>query len=400
LRQLILAAALLAPRAAAQRPGVAEPFSPDPFGAGAPAPSEQGAGHGTWAFRLSYYEHDDAADASSGNPFLDEDLEVIEPVVYFDYDVSDETTYWGMLAYDWVSSASIDRLSKFPQQSGASGDYFVGVQLGLNHKLDPRRTVGGFFSSSVEYDYLSFGLGGNLGVDLAEGDARVETSVNGYYDTLDVIRYNGVDEGTDERISLGGNVNWYQVLGPRTHSTLGLNLNLQYGFLETPYNEVVVEDPAAPPNPNLPGNFPGFEFTEELPDDRARLALYGRVRHLLTERFAAEVGARIYGDDWGILAWTLEPQLHAWIVREKLKTRLRYRYYDQTEADFYEEHFTTLPSERTQDSDLGAFDAHTLGVRFDVYGPGEWSWDFGFDVTDRSDDLDQLFASFGLSRRF
>lgn len=400
MRQLTTAAALLASLIATRPAAAQHGTRAEPFGQEELPESEQGAGHGTWAFRLGYYEHDDAGDASSGNPFLDEDLEVIEPVVYFDYNVSDDTQWWGLLAYDWVSSASIDRLSNFPQQSGASGDYYVGVELGLNHRLDPRHDVGGFFSTSFEYDYFSVGLGGSYGVDLADGNARVQTSLNGFFDTLDVIRYDGVEEGTDERISLGGNVNWYQVLGRRTHSELGLNLNLQNGFLETPYNAVVVEDPAAPPNPNLPGNFPGFEFTEELPDDRVRVATFGRVRHLLTERFAAELGGRLYGDDWGIFAWTVEPRLYAWIVQDRLRLRLRYRHYDQTEADAYEEHFTSLPSERTQDSDLSEFDAQTIGARFDVYGPGEWTWDVGVDFTNRSDDLDQVFASFGMSRRF
>jgi hypothetical protein len=395
LHQLTLGVALLVPLAAAQQGDERAPPGFEELPA-----SADGEGHGTWAFRLGYYDHDDASDASSGNPFLDEDLQVIEPVLYFDYNVSDDTKYWGKLAYDWVSSASIDRLHNFPQQSGASGDYYFGLELGLRHRLDPRRTAGAFVSTSVEYDYLSIGVGGSLAVELAGSSARVESSLNAYYDTLDVIRYNGVEEGTDERVSLGGSVIWYQVLGRRTHSELGLNLNLQTGFLETPYNAVVVEDPAAPPNPNLPNNFPGFEFTEELPGDRTRVALFGRVRHLVTERFAAEFGARLYGDDWGIFGWTLEPRLYAWLIKDRLRLRLRYRYYEQSEADFYEAHFTTLESLRTQDSDLAAFDAHTLGVRLDGYGPGSWTWDVGVDFTDRSDELDQVFAAFGLSRRF
>jgi hypothetical protein len=394
LTRAMLAAALLGAAAAAQQ-GRPEPFARDDLPA-----AEQGAGHGTWAFRLGYYEHDDAADASSGNPFLDEDLEVIEPVLYFDYDVSDDTRYWGLLAYDWVSSASIDRLSNFSQQSGASGDNFFGLELGVRHRLDPRRSASGFFSTSFEYDYLSFGLGGSLGFDVADGNAHVETSLNAYFDTLDVIRFDGDEEGTDERLSIGGNVAWYQVLGRRTHSELGLNLNLQSGFLETPYNAVVIEDPAAPPNPNLPGNFPGFEFTEELPDDRVRVAASGRVRHMVSERVAAELGARLYGDDWGIFAWTLEPRLYLWLVRERLRLRVRYRHYDQTEADSYEARFLTVESERTQDSDLSDFDSQTVGLRLDGFGPGSWSWDVGVDTTARSDELDQLFASFGLSRRF
>ena len=60
------------------------------------------AGTGSYEFRLSYYDNDDNGD---GNPFLDESLSVIEPVVYFDLNVTDTFKVWSQLSVDVVSSA-------------------------------------------------------------------------------------------------------------------------------------------------------------------------------------------------------------------------------------------------------------------------------------------------------
>lgn len=76
------------------------------------------AGHGSWSARLGLF---DMADDGDGNPFLDEDLTVIEPVFLYQYNVSEDTTYSAQISYDNVSSASIERLSKFDDQTGATG---------------------------------------------------------------------------------------------------------------------------------------------------------------------------------------------------------------------------------------------------------------------------------------
>ena len=70
------------------------------------------AGHGFVGFSMGFYNNDDNRD---GNPFLDEELTVIEPVMIFDYNVTDNLGWWCKFSYEYVSSASIDRLNKFPQ---------------------------------------------------------------------------------------------------------------------------------------------------------------------------------------------------------------------------------------------------------------------------------------------
>ncbi len=364
-----------------------DPRDPNPHGA---------AGQGYWSARLGYYDKDDPGE---GNPFVDESVTVIEPIFVYDYQASDDFGYNIQLSYDNVSSASIERLNKFDGQSGASGDNYVGLDAAFRHKLDENTNLNWHAGFSFEYDYFSIGLGGGLSQTLEPQDAVISANINAYFDTVGLIRYNGVDEGDDNRTSIAGTVSWYQVINPTTHGEFGLTLSSQSGYLESPVNAVVLENPADPPNANLANNARGFEFGEELPDSRFRTAIYGKVRHALSDRNALEFGARLYNDDWGVQSYDFTPKyIHQF--DGGLLWDIRYRYYSQTAADAYQANFTgaTLPAERTQDSELAEFDSNLLGTHL------RWGqksqWDFGLDFLSRSDGLDHMFFSVGLKKSF
>jgi len=349
------------------------------------------------AFRLGFYDH---ADDGDGNPFLDEALTVIEPIVIYDHDVSDDFGLGFLLSYDHVSSASIERLSMFPEQSGASADNYVGLDVRMRHRLPSGKRLGWHVGASTEYDYTSLGVGGSLAWQPAGKDATATVSLDGFYDVVDIIRFDGKEEGDDSRLSLTLSSSWYQILSPRTHGELGASLAQQSGFLETPYNAVVREDDTLPPNPNLANNARGEELFEVLPDSRTRLAVHGRLRTRTVPGRAWELGGRLYSDTWGINNVTVEPRLYQTLVPEALDLRLRYRFYLQTESKYYEEHFrqadsSLVPGERTQDSDLADFNTHTLGARSQWYRSGRHTFDIGVDCAMRSDGLDHVFGSVG-----
>ncbi|MGE3163867.1 MAG: DUF3570 domain-containing protein [Planctomycetota bacterium] len=355
------------------------------------------AGHGSLQFRLGYYDSDDSGD---GNPFLDESLTVIEPVVVLDYNVTDRLSLSGTFSYDSVSSASIDRLSRYPDQSGATGDDYFGISLGLSYRWSDDWRLGGHGSFSSEYDYNSIGAGVFVAHDLADRNATIKLDFGGFFDTVDIIRFDGTEEGDDDRTTLSTGITWYQIVDPKTHFEVGTVVAHQTGFLETPYNAVVIEDDSLAPNPALENLARGREIIEELPDSRTRLALHGRVRRAFTRRTAVELGSRIYTDTWGVTGLSLEPSLHHWLVQERLRVRLRYRFYTQTAADDFEEHVRTETRFRTQDSDLADFTSHMVGVRFDWQVTDDFRWDIGADYLLRSDGLDQVILSLGFRWEF
>jgi len=239
-----LGASASAPQLATGSPGVGDPL----------APKTSDELTRSIAFRLGVFDQGDSID---GNPFLDESLTVIEPAVVFDWDVNRDFGY----------------------------------------------------SIKAVYDYRSIKGGGEAVWTPNDGrDASITTSLDVFLDDVDVIRFKGVDEGSESRLSTAASIQWYQVMGPRLHGILGATVAHQDGFLGTPYNGVVVEDGATPPFP-FDNDALGTEITEELPDTRTRLALYGRLRQQIVEGTAVELGSRLYSDDWGITSVTFGPRL-------------------------------------------------------------------------------------------
>lgn len=364
-------------------------------------PSDFGeAGTGSIEVQLGYYDRQDSP--GQGNPFLDEQVTVIEPIVVFDYNVSDTFAYSGLFVYDWVSSASIERLSRFPEQSGASGDFYVGADFGLRWKTSDQTAIGARLGASFEYDYQSLHLGGDWSWEREDKNAKVTFSVDGFFDTVEPIRWNGVTEPDEDRTSIAATVSWYQILDERTFGTFGATISNQSGFLETAYNSVIVDNGTGTPNPVLDNRAAGFELAEEVPDQRTRTVLFGRARRLLSPGNALELGGRVYNDDWGITAFDIMPRWIHSFGQGRHVWEVRYRFYTQGEADFYQRDIFTNPppAERSQDSDLGDFDSHTLGTT--------WTWNrtestrltFSIDYSMRSDDLDNLYGLVGYRWQF
>lgn len=378
-----------------------------PFDEPLPAGDAGRAGHGQFGFHLGYY---DGEDDHAANPFLDESLTVVEPVVFFNYNLSNSTNIWTNLSYDYVSSASIARLDDYEvtaatgdsyiAQSGASGDNYYGVELGLLHHWSDTLQTDIYGSFSKEYDYQSIGIGGDVAMSVADQDATLGGSLRLFFDEVDVILFDGNEEGSENRYSVATTLSWYQIMTPLTHGTFGLTVGYQEGFLETPYNAVVIEDPLLPPNEHLENMASGIETSENLPGTRTRVAAYARVRHSLTDAVAAEIFGRIYTDTWGIDSLTITPRLYHRLVPDQLRLRFSYRFYVQDAADAYDEQFTTVRHFRTQDSDLGDFSSHTFGVQLRWYWSETQRIDIGGDYIFRSDSLDQLIASLGWSYDF
>ena len=238
--------------------------------------SGKGGGTGFVGFSIGAYHNGDDGD---GNPFLDEKLTVIESILIFDYNVSDTTSYWGKTSYDYISSASIERLSNFPAHSGASGDYYFGLDLGIKNKLSETSRAGGFVSTSSEFDYNSIGIGGDYARDSDDKNTTIKLTMNGFWDRIDIVRFdatNGLKK--ENRVSMSSSLSWYQVISPKTHGEIGCTFSYQTGFLETPYNAVVIEDPNFSPNPQLDNFARGEEQAETLPGKRIRGTVLGRIR--------------------------------------------------------------------------------------------------------------------------
>jgi hypothetical protein len=228
----------------------------------------------------------------------------------------------------------------------------VPVTLGI-HEVSPQ------FAYSEESDYISTGASLNYSVQLNEKNT---TLVFGWAHTWDrVLDDQGQeqDKSTDDFL-IGVN----QLLGPKT--VLGVNLayGQAHGYLNDPYRFIVGAN-----DPQLDADNPAGT-PEQRPDYRDKLVARASITQFISPVDASVEGAyRYYRDSFGIDAHTVELAWYQKVGKHVVVTP-NFRYYYQTEADFYYEllpdSIFNPPDYYSPDYRLSEFHAFTAGVSFAV----------------------------------
>lgn len=376
---------------AAEESGPAVLAAPPRPGPATTAEAEDGGGidrPGELSVKTAAYQQND----SGGIEQVDEDATVFEAIIFSSTPITEKGDLNVRLIADLVSAASIEREHNAQYralQSGASGNYRFGGTVGWSQReesFDWRVGAGG----AVEYAYTS--LSGNAGVTwhLNERNTGLGLDIQVYQDTVELIRYNGEDQGEADRDTYTVDLTWTQVLTPYSHLALVLSQTEQDGFLATSYNSVFVD---------------GVEASEELPDSRSRTSITARYKLAVREHDAVEVGGRWYADDWGIGAGTLDMRYGLALDGGRLLLEPRYRLHVQDEADYYQEEWSgTLPEYRTSDPDLGDFTGHMFGLKATfidrrLFGL-DADWDLSANYYTRDNGLDMIWLAFGMSLEY
>jgi hypothetical protein len=148
-----------------------------------------------------------------------------------------------------------------------------------------------------------------------------------------------------------------QVLTKKMLLSLNYDAVSDEGYLQNPYRNVLVLND--PDDPNA-----GFNFNtpETYPNTRTSNAVSANILYYLPYRASLRANYRYYTDDWEIDAHTAEIG-YTHPLRDKWILELRYRYYTQTDADFYSDVFR-FPNQQNfmaRDKELSEFTDHTLG---------------------------------------
>lgn len=339
-------------------------------------------------FSFNFYNQDDGG----GNPNLPEDMTVLEPQILWSKPLSE---FWSLslkFQADLISAASIEKGKRFPPgtQTGATGDKYFGVDAAAFYAWSEQTSIGAGVTGSTEYDYTSMGAYVRWIYDTESKNDTFVARFSGYFDTLDLIRFTGLNEGTDQKTSLSLGLGWTHILGPHTVGTLNWDITTQSGFLSTPYNSVVAA---------------GTEVPEVLPDSRFRSSVHARVRHLLFDELSIEPGLGAYVDDWGARAFNVEVSLWWEMVQGLVIVRPSYRYHVQGEVDYFvDPSAAAIPELRTQDSDLADFHSHSIGFKvvfpsFSLLGDHH-ELELGVEYSRRSDRLDSFGTTVGYQWKF
>lgn len=253
---------------------------------------------------------------------------------------------------DNVSSASIDVLT-----SGASPYQEERTQysVGANY-LHGKSVLSAGFTSSDESDYQADSVYFNISQDFF-GDL---TNISfGYSLGQDEVMQNGNEDFAEDIRRHNYRVNISQILTPKLIVDAGYELITDEGFLNNPYrNYRYLVDPL---DPNA-----GYQQAQEVyPATRTSDAAAVRFKYHLPWQATTGGQYRFFTDDWGIKAHTAQ-LTYTHRLFQNWYVDLKYRYYQQTAANFYGDLFLVAAQDekdfRARDKELSQFDNHTASI--------------------------------------
>ena len=275
-------------------------------------------------------------------------LEVVGPSVLVRKAYKDKVSVWANYYVDMITSASIDVVSTASEYTEERKEKSLGVDY-----LYGKTFMGLSYTNSEESDYSAHSVRFGISQDFF-GD--LTTLGISYARGFDTVRRNGDDNFEEEADRQIYRVDLSQVL------TKNLILNFNYegvtdeGFLNNPYRQVRYLDPTAAR---------GYSYESELyPRTRTSSAQAVRAMYYLPYRAALKLEYRNYNDSWGIDAFNTELAYVHPIDDTGLTVELKYRFYDQTAADFYSDLFPRSNAQNfiARDKEMAAFQTQTLGA--------------------------------------
>ena len=279
-------------------------------------------------------------------------------------------------AYTSASSSNVSPFDSgqpadpFVADSGASAnDLWLNGVVSYSHSSDDRNNIwGANVSVSQEYDYASFGFGGNYSYLLNDKNTELSIRANVFLDTWKIIYPFELrpfeDLGytplpTDKRNSYALGFGFSQILSKKAQGSISLDLVQQEGLLSTPFQRVFFKDRDA----IIIGN--GFQLAddiERLPSSRFKVAIGGRLNYYLNEVFVLRSYLRYYQDNWGITSYTASLEVPI-KLGDFFTLYPSYRYYTQSKADYFYKANDALSTDAfyTSDYDLSSFNAGEFG---------------------------------------
>jgi hypothetical protein len=344
----------------------------------------------------------------------------------------------------WVASSGASRQDTWASVSGIYA-----------HSSDDRNTLwNADVSLATEYDYFSLGFGGGITKLFNEKNTTLGVSAKIYLDTwnpqyptelksydevngdLNAGFFNGVTildqngnastswqplEGFEliqdkARNSYSLSFSFSQILSKNAQFSLFFDLVRQDGWLANPMQRVYFADVSnyyignavSIPNYTSPTNKDVFQLAddiERLPSSRFKIPIGMRFHYYINEIFTVRTYYRYYFDDWGINSHTAGIEVPI-KISPKFTFYPSYRYYTQTQADYFAPFDTHLSTSEyyTSDYDLSEFNANQYGFgigytdvfsKFHLWQFGLKSIDLNYNNYQRNTGLNAYIVSLG-----
>jgi hypothetical protein len=269
---------------------------------------------------------------------------VVSPLVALSRDAWRGGTLSASYVADVVSSASIDVISNATTRMT---DYRSEITAGLSQKL--RSTLlSASYIYSVENDYESHNVALGFSQDLFEKNS---TLALGYTFAHNSVGRTGDQLFHRELLVNGVGATWTQVFARKTIGQLSYTFSYDDGYQASPYRFV----------PVLSDGATAYKVPETDPPERFRYAFVAALNQHLGSDSSLQGDYRLYFDNWGIVAHTV--QLRYFITWKDVTLRLRERFYYQSAADFFRTHYDSLQPYMTADRELSTFWSNVAGFK-------------------------------------
>ena len=274
--------------------------------------------------------------------------------------IADTAGLEAALAIDAWTSASIDIVTAATRNLTTGEQHYVSevrkeVTAGAYYEAGIATFSGGY-RYSTENDYWSHGGVGNLTLDLAEKNTTLVISVLG---SKDEVGRAGDRYWRAPQSSLGGRLSFTQVLDTKSWLQLSWETTRIAGYQASPYRYVAIG------GAGTCGSLAPFCLPEVVPDERWRSAAVLRGRRAFGSIVSLGLEYRFYFDDWGLYSHTILPDLQL-LLGDHGTLGLSYRYYTQSEADFYRPRYLNGPAlgYLTRDRELSALYSNRVGLSY------------------------------------
>ena len=260
----------------------------------------------------------------------------------------DKVSVWANYYVDMITSASIDVVSRASEYTEERKEKSIGVDY-----LHGKTFMGLSYTNSEENDYSAnafrFGISQDFFGDLT-------TLGISYAVGADTVRRIGDDNFAEDTDRQTFRVDWSQVVTKNLVMSFNYESVTDEGYLNNPYRVVRYLDP----NEAL-----GYGYEEEVyPRTRTSSAQAVRAMYFLPYRAALKFEFRNYSDTWGIDAHNAELGYVHPIDETGITVEFKYRFYEQTAADFYSDLFPRSNAQNfmARDKEMSTFTTHTVGA--------------------------------------
>lgn len=297
------------------------------------------------------------------------------------------------LATSFLVNEEAAKLSGVDAITGASPRLLaLDVSVGLSARRAEVWTLRPAIVYHHQKGYISEGLDLAVDRELAGGDATLTAALHVSAAFLDLETYYGIEAGRELAATNAFSLSLRQNLSPALVAQLGAQYVRQDGYLGDSYNYVVLTS----------GGAPTAVTSEKLPRVRHRGQLSGRVRWSLGPDAAAGLDGSWYSDDWDVRHLAIEPSLTC-PLPGRFRARSWWRVSRQDAAEHFRAQIQALDRYHTQDSDLGSFVTHSVGMAVIIprgTRPRRDELEVAIYGFTRDDGIRALGASTGLRRRW